>query len=345
MDYSSSSSKPTNKIALSVLGRNFTDQQVKTQVIYRRRKQNYQPNIITVSKQDFSLLERKMLLMCINQIDHETIKEGVNLTFTIPVAELASNYQEIRKACETIQHKRICMYDDGVEFDYIVPFPRVRYIHDDDNRAIIELTLFAESSKHFLELKNQYTKYSLEAMLHIKSLFSQRMYEIVQMHLGRKEYVFEYDVDFLQNVLNCNYSEYYDFKRRVLAKSAADIREAVGLDLIFEPARKDGRKTASVKFTIRTPYLNSLEAIARERHEMQKLELYEVLEKSNRLLAAYSFSKWQREEILNSYELLNQFLELDGQLRNNLIKDVLNPTAYLAKSLGFGVSRKKGSKK
>jgi plasmid replication initiation protein len=335
MDDSFDRRKPTNNIALSVFGHNFTDNQVKTHVMYRRRKQNYQPNIITTSRQEFSLLERKMLLFCINQIDHELAKEGLNLVFTIPVAELASNYKEIRKACETIQHKRICLYDDGKNFDYIIPFPRVRYVHDENNKAIIELTLFAETSKFFLELKNQYTQYSLEAMLHIKSLFSQRMYEIVQMHLGRKEYVFEYDVDFLQNVLDCNYKEYYDFKRRVLQKSADDIKAAVGLEVAFKPCRKDGRKTAAVQFTIKTPYLSSLESISKEREEMKKLEIYEVLEKSNRLLANYSFSKWQKNEILKSFELLNQFLELDGQLRNDLIKDVKNPTAYLAKCLGF----------
>lgn len=281
------------------------------------------------------MLERRLMLFCINQIDHDLTSSGQNLIFKIPVSETNSNYNEIREACDTIQSKRIKLIDNGEEFDSIVPFPRVRYYQDKDNKkSYIELTMFADSVKYFIELKNQYTSYSLEAMLKIKSLFSQRIYEIMQMQLGQKKWTFVYDVDYLRNILDCKYPDFYDFKRRVLNPAIKDIRSATGFELSYVPHKKIQKKVVEIKFTVKTPVTAGLAKVAEERDDMKHRHMYEIFEEAHIRLNSYDLSKKQMNQIMNDYELMNIFFEIDSQIRNGVRKPG-NPTAYLAACLGF----------
>lgn len=51
------------------------------------------------------------------------------------------------------------------------------------------------------------------------------------------------------------------------------------------------------------------------------------------LLSAYMFTEQQKEKIMASTSLFNKFIELESRIANGNIKNVLNPTAYMAKSL------------
>jgi plasmid replication initiation protein len=325
--------KPTTNLDRSVFISKFTGKiNPVERIMFERRPDNYQPNVITRSRQEFSAIERKMLLFCINQIDHEAITKGVNLIFKIPTAEFSSNYTEIREACETIMSKKVRLIDNGKEYHAFVPFPEVKY-YTELGKTFVEITMLSSSANYFLELKNQYTKYSLDVMLRMKSVTTQRIYEIIQLHVGRKEFEFEYNIEQLQYLLNTNFNEYFDFKRRVLNPALATIKKEAKINIAFAPAHKKGKKVVSLLFKVSE--LNKA-AIEEEKKAFQNLDTNQVFLECSYRLSNYSFTKAQQNNIMADLDLMNIFLEIDAQFRHGLLPHVKNPTAYIAQSLGFG---------
>ncbi len=304
---------------------------------YRQRQDNYQPNIITRSRQEFSYLERKMLLHCINQIDFDLTKPDVNLRFNIPVSILKSNYKEINLACDSITSKKIYSTEKESGFTYLVPFPKVKYYTGEDGKAYIELTMLSDVVQYFLELKNSYTSYNLEIMLSIKSVYAQRIFEIIMMFTkGRKRYVFDYNIDELQNILSCNYPNFADFKKRVLEPSIAELREKANIIFEYHVIGKKGKKVTDLQFVVKTPERIAQEAVESELYQWSLLTEEELRRTCEQLLDSYQFSTKQVKAILSDGMLIRKFMLLDSQLVNGEIKGVRNATAYLAQSLGFG---------
>ena len=154
------------------------------------------------------------------------------------------------------------------------------------------------------------------------------------MQLGQKKWSFVYDVDYLRNILDCNYPDFYDFKRRVLNPAIKDIKSATGFELSYEPYKKIQKKVVEIKFTVKTPITAGLEKVAEEREDMKNRHMYEIFEEAHIRLSTYDFSKKQANQIMNDYDLMNIFFEVDSQIRNGVRKPG-NPTAYLATCLGF----------
>jgi plasmid replication initiation protein len=299
---------------------------------------NYQPNIITRSRQEFTLIEKKMMVLFINQIDFETIKDrpNENLKFKIPVTELGGNREEIKQACESITSKKIRNLDG--DFSIIVPFPLTRYINE-GMKGYVELTMLADVIPHFVELKNQYTRYNLEIMLNMRSVYSQRLFEIVMMHKGRGQYSFQFSVDRLQNILNCKYDRYNDFKRWALLAAQKELAEKAGIVLDFAPCKKEGRRITEIAFTLKTEKQLAIEAVNEEFNQYEAMDIATLLQTAIQLLKNYTFTNKQKDEILMNRELLIKFLEVESKVANGQHK-AKNPTAYIAKSLGWGGKKK-----
>ena len=107
--------------------------------------ENQQPNIITMSRQEFSMIEKRIVLYVINQI-----KTGFNIspdlfqnqTFTVPIANLKSNYNEIKKSCKKLNSRQITLVNEELdEVSFITPFPRVDYL---GKSGVIKVWMFAD---------------------------------------------------------------------------------------------------------------------------------------------------------------------------------------------------------
>lgn len=304
---------------------------------------NYQPNIITRSRQEFTLIEKKMMVLFINQIDFEIIKDrpNENLKFKIPVTEIGGNREEIRAACESITSKKIRNLDG--DFSIIVPFPLTRYLNE-GMKGYVELTMLADVIPHFVELKNQYTRYNLELMLNMKSVYSQRLFEICMMHKGRGQYSFQFNVEKIQGILNCNYAKYNDFKKRVLLAAQKELAEKAGIIFEFTPSKKEGRRISEITFTLKTEKQLAIDAVNQEFDQYQSMDIAQLIQNAAYLLKNYTFTNKQKGDILTNRELLIKFLEVESKVANGQHK-AKNPTAYIAKSLGWGGTKKSKSDK
>jgi plasmid replication initiation protein len=322
-------------------------------VIYSQKRHNYQPNLITESKQEFTETEKKIVSLAINQLSKNLLEkwDGHNLRFMIPVAELTEKkHDRIKEALESLGKKRIInnftvkpeKSENGQEtlFDIITPFPRAKYVKINKN-SYIELVMFSDVVPYFIELGKHYTRYSLEIILSLKSVYTQRFYEIIMMFVGRKQRTFTYPVDSIKFMLNCPESyTFKEIKRWALTPAQKELKEKAGIVFNFEPSKKDGSKIVELKFTVKSNVELALEAMTAEADNFHRGTPLEKKDYMMRLLNNYSFSKEQQGEILSDPQKWSVFMQIDSEIYNGLRK-VENPTAYIAKSLGFNIKKKK----
>jgi plasmid replication initiation protein len=318
---------------------------------FEKKTISYQPNHITESRQEFSEMEKRIVACCLNQLGM-VAKEGIhkNLIFVIPFSELTNtNHDKIKKAAESIQTKRIILVNkkpterNEVYYQSIIPFPMVSY-KKIDGRDYLEIMMFSYIVPHFIHLGNQFTKFSIDAMLSMGSNYSQRLYEIMMLHVSRKELRFTYTVEQLKFMLNCPDNYTLDtIKRRALKPAQLELFEKAHFEFTFEPSKKEGKRVLELAFLIKT----NQQLI--EQNILQEAERY--LEQSPdqkhlhllRLLNEYNFSKVQQDQIIFEKDKWATFLQIDSEIFHGK-RVVENPTAYIAKSIGFGVKGAKGIK-
>lgn len=308
--------------------------------VFRKRATNYQPNFFTESRQEFTELEKKIVTLVINQVGHLAVSNqvirGSDLVITVPFSELTRNHhKQIADAAESLQSKRLIYRNDlNQQLDIITPFPRVRFDIISDRR-VIELTMFSAVVPHFAELGQRYTKYDINAMLSLSSVYSQRMFEIISMYINKGQQQFSYNVARLMEMLDC--SEKYnfnDFRKNVLVVAQRELSNKIGINLDWV-SRKEGKKIVELIFSIKTDKQIAIAGIKKDQQTINSMSVNEAVVTAWQLMKAYKLKDWQKDLIASDRELLEIFYRVDSELANGLRTNIKNPTAYLVKSLGI----------
>ena len=308
--------------------------------IFKKRPTNYQPNVFTESKQEFNELEKKIVTLVVNQIGHMSLKGelrlGVSVVCNVPFQELTKkHYKEIADAAESLQSKRLIYRNDKTQkLDIITPFPRIRF-DEVDGKKVIELTMFSAVVPHFAELGQRYTKYDIDVMLSLSSVYSQRMFEIVSMYQSRKQLQFSYAVDRLREILNCpeGYS-FNDFRKNTIVIAQRELREKANI-LLDWTVQKAGKKIVALNFSIKTTQQLAVEGVRQDEQMVNKMSINEAVTTAWQLMRNYKLKPWQKDLIASDHNLLETFYRVDSELANGLRLNIKNPTAYLVKSLGI----------
>lgn len=319
--------------------RQSTDNQIAP--IFSKRPTNYQPNLFTESKQEFTELEKKIVVLVVNQIGHMALKGELkpnsNVIVNIPFSMLThDHHKQIADAAESLQSKRlIYRNDEKGKFDFITPFPRVRSDLIDGKR-VIELTMFSDVVPHFAELGQRYTKYDIDVMLSLSSVYAQRMFEIVSMYYNRGQFQFCYTTERLMMMLNCpeRYS-FHDFKKNALEVAQRELKHKADIILDWQPSKKVGKRIVELTFSIKTVKQLALEAVGKERQQVNQMSINEAVTTAWQMMKNYKLKDWQKDLIATDYSLLEIFFRVDSELGNGLRTNIKNPTAYLIKSLGI----------
>ena len=92
-----------------------------------------------------------------------------------------------------------------------------------------------------------YTKYQLQYVLPMSRQYSPRLYEILKSYQYNNRHWF-FDIDELKHLLDCkNYTNFNDFKRRVLEPAVIEINKFTDITITWEPVKK-GRKVIRIIF-------------------------------------------------------------------------------------------------
>jgi plasmid replication initiation protein len=301
---------------------------------YQIRKNNYQPNKLTLAKQAYTSIEKKIFAFIVNQINHTDDAKG-NLTIEIPLVEVAKYvpYAKIQEAAQSLVKKVIeCNVDFKDEFRYVVPFPEVSY--NLNRSGLLEVTIYEKVVPLFKELGKEYTKYQLSSFLELESIYAQRMYEIISLHLGRRERLFTYTISELQYSLDFpkNY-ENYDIKRFVLEPAKNELESKIGIMMDYSPSKKIGKKVIEYQFTIKTKKEVAYQLVEADFESLSELDFYEQRKILTKLIEEYPFNEGLKNAILTNVELMKKFIELDRGLEHGLYNSEINPVGYVAKSI------------
>lgn len=312
------------------------------EISFFQRKDNYQPNSLTLAKQEWGVNERRVLAYVINQIDHTSdYSNVVAVNFQIPIRVLSEHidYKLIKKTINNLQSKKIFYEDEtegSEEFESLILFPLVNY--NKGKNGLVELTVLGESMPFLTQLGKAYTRYNLSVFLSLGSMYSQRIFEILMMEYrqgkGRKE--FRYKLDTLQDVLGSKYNDFYDFKRFCLLPAQKEIYEKAEIIFEYEISKKNGKKVTEITFKIQSMVDIAFQNVKDELECFEAAEPAQVYNVARHLLETqYTFKDKQVSLILSNPDTLKLFVELNSKIENGLITIKVSRTKYMAVALGL----------
>jgi plasmid replication initiation protein len=296
-----------------------------------KRQYNRQPNIITKSSSEMTLIEKRIMYLVINRLDvgfdvqPDLFK---NMEFKISFEQVQeTNYKRVVEAVKKLQTRVLTLVDDdkAEEYEAIIPFPKVKA-----KGGVITLTMLADVVPYFLELRKGFTKYELAAALALTSIYAQKLYELLSRWKDKKEW----DVPLiqLQKLLKAENYNYKDFRVRCLDKGIQEINNKTDLFVAYE-AGKTGKSVTDILFTISSRKGEKEEAeqvVQEELKIISDMSPAQVHLYTQKLLNDYSFTQKQQEAIMSSTDLFNRFIELESKIANGLIEVKKTPTALMA---------------
>lgn len=212
--------------------------------------------LIQKSRFSLSAQQQKIVLYLISKID--TIKDNDFKLYDFDIVEFCkvcgintsgANYGELKEQIRDICNKSTWItLSDGRET--LVRWIEKPYI--DSRNGIVRIRFDDDMKPYLLQLRDNFTKYSLLYTLRFRSKYSIRLYELLKSVLydNADEYKKRYNVEELQEILDAEYKEYRDFKRRVIVPAVEEITRYSDLIVSVEEVKK-GRKVTHVSFCIR----------------------------------------------------------------------------------------------
>ena len=227
--------------------------------------------IVQKSRYDFSVTEQRTIAYICSKIKPiEAIDRAKGMPFQLEydfsileyarVCGLVDNgklYNEVKTTLKNISDKSMWLtLDDGSE-------TVVRWLDrvtTNKRSGIAKIRIDDRLAPYLFDLKSKFLSYGLKNILNMKSQYSIRLYELLKSYHDIK--IRQADQNKISWTVNLNelkqklmvdsiksYSNYAEFKRKVLEVAQKEINELTDISIYFEPITK-GRKTEKVKFTI-----------------------------------------------------------------------------------------------
>jgi plasmid replication initiation protein len=284
-------------------------------------------NDLIESRHRLTVPERRFMLWQMSQIkkddeEFKTYRIGVNEFAEFSGLEPnARIYRDVSAIADSLSLRTLVIKDEQAKEDTYTPwFLKIKYKWGE---GYVESCLNPEIKKLLLQLKESYTAITLEYALLLKSSYSGRIYDLLKQYEKIGERIIR--IDDLRDMLDLGtkYAKYPDFRRYVIEVAQKEINEKTDISYNWE-AIKEGRKFASIKFTIwkEAPPI-SLDNREESQYKAQKL--YKILcslgiaEKAARSLIA-SYDDERIEWHINEYNMLKT-------------KGKVNSTGWLVKAI------------
>ncbi|MDF7819926.1 replication initiation protein [Runella sp. MFBS21] len=302
---------------------------------------NRQPNGVIMSRQNFSLLEKRVFYIVMNQITEADAELRQNKYFRIPAKLITNNYRQILAMTQSLM--RNCQIwlrnDEEKEFSAYNVFSSAKY---SAKEGVFEIGVSYEVLPHIAKIKSGYTEYELAIALSLNKTYSQRLYEILSRWKNFNGGAWsEISVDDLRELISATeetYDDFGQFKRRVLDPSQEEISAKTDLSFTYQ-IHKTGRKVTHISFIINTQESKALAELQEIREELGKMNMDDRWKYFQERLQAYDFSRLQQSKIIQNEDLANLFINADMEIQAGK-RTPNNPTAYMAVILGFSESSK-----
>lgn len=224
-----------------------------------------QDNILTQSRQDFSVIEKRCLYQIIREVRNRYIESSTgqkdlfnNMYLELQPSTLATLGDEPKDVYKAL--KKLAQKDIEIETEDTWVYTHwILQAKHEKKRNIYTIDVSRDIMPYLVELAAEFTTYDLTVAISLKSTYSQRFYEYCSQYKNRTNKTFFFTVEKLREMmmLENKYANINDFKRYVLDVAQKELKELYdkGLcDLWFEYAVKDTdkRKILSYFFFVHT---------------------------------------------------------------------------------------------
>lgn len=236
---------------------------------------NYHPNAIVVQDNAFIELPRhlgvqdqKLFLFIVSAINpQETIQSHTNSVLRIYVREyakaiqlksLTDAYRDVRKCIDNLQEKVLTITALKNNKPVHISISILSYACYYKNEGYVDIKLNPEILPFLAELKSHFTKYKLEYIANLSSVYAIRLYELLKKleTVGNRTF----DLLELRKALDINDSKFQffkDFRVKVLEIAKREINQKTDISIDFSMI-KTGRKVTHIQFIINNKKQKSL---------------------------------------------------------------------------------------
>ena len=298
-------------------------------------------NTMIQGKYKMSALEHKIVLILCSKIKSE---DNMFEEFTMTAKEFANflgvenkDYEfnrTLKNKCKALNGKDIEMNlgtKENPDWLFFHWFEYIRYI---PGTATIKMKFSPVLEPYLLNLKETYTKFRLGYVIHFKSEYSFRLYELMKQYekIGERTLLLE-ELKELLMIDNNKYQKYSHLKCFVIQKAIQEINQYSDIKINLEKEEKEGKKVVGLVFSIdrndyRYPIDNYLE------YESYSKKTKGELQKSlnGLILANYKINLDTTKTDLFCKEAI---LQLVMELKNNDYENqkIKNPIPYFTKVL------------
>lgn len=221
-------------------------------------------DLIQKSRFDLSLQQQKIILYLISHIqpiDKEFKLYEFSVVDFCKVCgidpESGDKYKDIKKAIKDIADKSVWIKTEDDE-ETLLRWVEKPYINK--NSGTIKIRLDEDMKPYLLQLKSNFTQYELIYTLRFRSKYSIRLYELIKSihYKDIVEYKRAFSVDKLKELLNGeNYSQYKDFKKRVLMPSINEINENSDKEISINELKR-GNKVEYIELLVKSKSIDDM---------------------------------------------------------------------------------------
>lgn len=202
--------------------------------------------------------EKRLIMLAISKLDNRKPATPQNMITRVNVAEMVkafgidanSAYKETKLAAEGVKQRYIRFFhhdDDGKPLETVMNWVgRITY---KPSAAWVEIAFWHELSPMLFELKKHFTRYQLERVGRLQSMYSWRLFELLMQF--KRTGLLKISLQQFHQTLETAPTYQKDFgllRTRVIDPAIKEIREKDGLDITWE-ATKTGRKVTALTFT------------------------------------------------------------------------------------------------
>lgn len=216
-------------------------------------------NQLIEAKYKLTLNEQRLILLLITLIKPED-KEFKIYKFKIQdfikifrLRSKTTSYKEIKTTTERLVGNTLIMKPNSSRTLYINWLSSAEYF---ENEGYVELCFDPKLKPYLLQLKDHFTTYRLENVLHLKSIYSIRLYELLlkeHNYYYRQKNSLVFELQRLKEILGIEKKEYVKFnhfKTRVLNSAQKELKEKS--DIFFDyNCLKTGRKITAIEFVVK----------------------------------------------------------------------------------------------
>lgn len=239
-------------------------------------KQIVVSNTINEARFKMTKAEQKLFLYCVGIVDnkenHLNTKFEMNVKDFAEFLEISKNkrvYQDMIKITSDMASRVIQFTKEDGSLHQIPALAEVIY-----KKGFVTLEVNRNLAPYLIDLKKQFTQYSLQEVIQFKSIYSMRIYQILNqwVYKGSVECTID-KLRFMLSIEENEYKLYGDFKRKVLEVAYKEINKNSVLKYTYKEL-KTGRKVTSILFTIKQAKKPKTEQI------QEKLPAVQIKEKT-----------------------------------------------------------------